>query len=139
MSIKAIVKKKGKTRKGRGFSRKELKETGLSLSRALRMGVPVDIRRKTKHEENVEALKPYLTIETEKASRRKKAATPEVTVELAKVKGIGPKLTEKLTKAGVKDANDLAASSPEKIAKTIGVSEKRASTLIENARSLLKR
>lgn len=41
-------------------------------------------------------------------------------------------------KAGIKDVNELAASSPEKIAKTIGVSEERASIFIENARSLLK-
>jgi predicted flap endonuclease-1-like 5' DNA nuclease len=40
-----------------------------------------------------------------------------VTVDLIKTKRIGPKLSEKLIKAGIKDVNQLAASKPENIAK----------------------
>jgi len=143
MTIQAIVKRKRKSRRGKGFSRGELKEKGLSFKQALKMGIPIDIRRSTKHDENVETLKTYLSIDTTKTypegrKQKAEATTPEATLDLAKVKGIGQKLSEKLMKAGIKDVNELAASSPEKIAKTIGVSEERASIFIENARSLLK-
>jgi len=61
MSVQAIVKKKsGKTRSGKGFSREELKEAGIDLKTALRLQIPVDMRRKTKWAENVEALRDFL-------------------------------------------------------------------------------
>jgi large subunit ribosomal protein L13e len=52
--------KAGKQRYGKGFSREELKRAGLSLKEALRFGIPVDSRRKTVHEENVEVAKTFL-------------------------------------------------------------------------------
>jgi ribosomal protein L13E len=141
MSIQAIVKRKRNSRRGKGFSRGELKETGLSLKQALKMGIPIDVRRSTKQEENVKTLKTHLSLTHPKVKKRKakaRATAPKVILDLTKVKGIGPKLSEKLIKAGVKSVNRLAASNPERIAKAIGVSEERASTLIKNARSLLK-
>lgn len=56
--IFAIVKtREGKIRKGRGFSIEELKEVNLSVKEALKHGIPVDLRRSTKYEENVQKLK----------------------------------------------------------------------------------
>jgi len=55
-----VYKKGGKQRFGKGFSREELNKVGLSLKEALGFGVPVDSRRKTVHEENVEAVKAFL-------------------------------------------------------------------------------
>ena len=55
-----VAKKFGRTRKGRGFSRDELREVELDFSQALRLRLPVDCRRKTRHEENVKALKLFL-------------------------------------------------------------------------------
>jgi ribosomal protein L13E len=61
MSVKAIVKKKtGKTRNGKGFSRDELREAGIDFQKALRLHLQIDQRRKTKHTENVKALKRLL-------------------------------------------------------------------------------
>ena len=61
MSVRAVVKKKGgKTRSGRGFSRDELREAGIDFQQALRLRLPIDQRRKTKHTENVKALKRFL-------------------------------------------------------------------------------
>lgn len=133
MKGQAIVKKKRKTRKGRGFSRNELKEVGLSIRQALRLQIQIDPRRTTKHEENLIALKAYLDMSAMKTQ------TPKTDIVLTKVKGVGPKLSEKLTKAGIVDAIQLAASSPETITKAMGVSKKRASTLIDRARSLLEK
>lgn len=60
MMVQAVVQRKRRLRKGRGFSRKELKEVGLNPKSALRLGIPIDKRRKTKHEENVKLLEQYL-------------------------------------------------------------------------------
>ncbi len=55
-----VYRKRRRVRLGRGFSRDELREVGLSLKEARRYGIPVDPRRRTKHEENVEALRQHL-------------------------------------------------------------------------------
>jgi len=65
-----VIKKGGKQRYGKGFSREELKRAGLSLKEALRIGIPVDSRRKTAHEENVEIIKTFL--ESKKAKSKSK-------------------------------------------------------------------
>ena len=61
MKITAIVfKKDGKPKEGRGFSTEKLKKTELDIKKALKLGIPVDLKRRTFHEENVEALKEHL-------------------------------------------------------------------------------
>jgi len=61
MKIQSAVQKKGdRTKGGRGFSRGELKEAGVDPKHALKLGIPIDPRRKTKHEENVKMLKKHL-------------------------------------------------------------------------------
>ena len=67
MEIQAVVWKKTKERKAKGFSRAELKEIGLSLGDALKLGIPIDSRRRTKHEENVKVLKKNLKQDKKKA------------------------------------------------------------------------
>ena len=60
-TIKPIVfKKGGKQRYGKGFSREELKKAGLSLKEALKLGIPVDSRRRTVHEGNINVVKGFL-------------------------------------------------------------------------------
>jgi len=61
MSVQAVVKKKSeRTRSGRGFSRDELKEVRIEFQSAPKLRIPIDLRRKTKHAENVKALKKLL-------------------------------------------------------------------------------
>ena len=61
MKIQPIVQKKnGRMREGKGFSRGELREVGIDFKQALRLKIPIDLRRKTKHEENVKILKRHL-------------------------------------------------------------------------------
>ncbi len=52
--------KKPRLRRGRGFSKGELEAVGLDFKRALKMGIPIDKRRKTVHEWNIETLKKWL-------------------------------------------------------------------------------
>ena len=48
-------------RKGRGFSRSELKDSGLNnIKTARKNGIPVDMLRNTKNPENIEQLKPIV-------------------------------------------------------------------------------
>jgi len=148
MAIQAVVRRGRKSRGGKGFSRGELKQAGLSFRQALKLEIPADIRRSTEHEENVTALKTYLSGELKESPPQDAAETTnlreermrerEAVVDITEVEGIGPKLSEKLAEAGIKNANELASSSPKEIAEAIGSSEERASNLIEEARSLLK-
>lgn len=76
--IKPIVfKKGGKQRYGKGFSREELKKAGLSLKDALKLRVPIDSRRRTLHEENINAIKQFLgnkkTLSKPKKRRKSKS------------------------------------------------------------------
>jgi len=130
MTIQAVVKRKRKARKGKGFSREELREVGLSLGEALKQKIPIDTRRSTKHEENVEMLKTAL---------EPIASVKEVRIlELTEVEGIGLKTAKKLKEAGIENVNALATSSPQRVAEVLGSSETRAARFIEDARSLLK-
>ena len=47
-------------REGRGFSIPEIREVGLSIKEAQLLGIPVDKRRRSKWEWNIEALRKYL-------------------------------------------------------------------------------
>jgi ribosomal protein L13E len=65
-----VFRKHGKQRYGKGFSREELKKAGLCMKDGLRFKISVDAKRKTAHEENVEAVKTLL-------QDKKAAAKPE--------------------------------------------------------------
>ena len=60
MEVQPVVYRKNRIRKGKGFSRGELKEVNLDLGGALRLGIPRDPRRRSKHQENIELMTRYL-------------------------------------------------------------------------------
>lgn len=58
--LKALVYTSGRKKRirtGRGFSRKEISEGGLTLSEARRLSIYIDVRRSSSWPENVEKLK----------------------------------------------------------------------------------
>jgi large subunit ribosomal protein L13e len=55
-----VLKRAGKQRFGRGFSRNEIKKAGTDRKEALKLGIPLDSKRRTVHEENVETIKTFL-------------------------------------------------------------------------------
>jgi large subunit ribosomal protein L13e len=63
-----ILKPNEKKRMGKGFSREELKKAGINLQEARIIELPIDYRRRTAHDENVEAIKTYAS--DEKAKRK---------------------------------------------------------------------
>ena len=64
-----VFKKGGKQRLGKGFSIGELKKAGLNVKQVLKLGIFVDYRRRTLHEENVKVLEEFLA--AKKASEPK--------------------------------------------------------------------
>ena len=127
MEVYAVVHRHRKSRKGKGFSRGELKEVGLSVKQALKLGIQIDPRRSTKHGENVKTLKTYLSEEE---------LTPGAIVGLNEVKGIGQRRLEQLNAIGVDSVKKLAESDPKELAKKLEVSKKTSSKWIENAKNI---
>mgnify|MGYP001268946610 CR=1 FL=1 len=54
-----ITKQNGKQKPGKGFSPNELKQAGVTKQQAKQIGLPIDIKRKSTHEENVETIKAH--------------------------------------------------------------------------------
>jgi len=75
--IEPVVTSGDRARDGKGFSAEELKAAETTPGEAVKLGVPYDPRRRTSHEENVEALREYL----------KEAKAAEVKVESPKQAG----------------------------------------------------
>jgi ribosomal protein L13E len=58
--IKPVVTmQKGKKRAGKGFSPDEIKQAGLNLADARKLKIPIDFKRKTAHEENINCIKTH--------------------------------------------------------------------------------
>ncbi|MGD6933889.1 MAG: ribosomal protein L13e [Candidatus Bathyarchaeia archaeon] len=62
-----IQRPNGKTKNGKGFSPDELAKAGVSPFQAKQLGMPVDFRRKSVHESNIEALKAHAAAKTPEA------------------------------------------------------------------------
>jgi len=66
----AVVHGRKGSRLGKGFSRQELQKAGLTPSQAVKLGIRIDIRRKTVHDGNIETAK--LMIEERKRIKKPK-------------------------------------------------------------------
>lgn len=72
-----VIRKRGKKRRGRGFSREELRKFGISQKQALKLQLPIDLRRRSIYERNVDLLKQQIKekeVKHRKAKSKKKAS-----------------------------------------------------------------
>ena len=67
-----VFKSVDRQRFGKGFSQEELKKAGISLSEAVKLKIPVDPRRRTAHEENIQAVKAVLEAKKTEAKPKRK-------------------------------------------------------------------
>lgn len=70
-----ITKQNGKHSVGKGFSPNELKESGVNKQQARQIGLPVDVKRKSTHKENVDCIKAH----AQKAQATAKPKKPKPT------------------------------------------------------------
>ena len=74
--VKSPIRNTYLIRKGRCFSKSELKELGINNIRiARKSGIPVDVFRKTKIPENIEQLKPIVKeiLDSRKTAEKKES------------------------------------------------------------------
>jgi large subunit ribosomal protein L13e len=78
--IKAIItKQNGKPSQSRGFSLSELKSAGLNKQDAKKIGIPLDVKRKSSHDQNIATLKAHAQDAKAKAEAKPKAPAPTET------------------------------------------------------------
>lgn len=156
--LRPKVKSRKGLREGNGFSLTELKEAGLTVAQAKRLGVRVDERRRSLHAFNVQALRELQKAPLEEKPKpvRAKAAAPQkkaeapkraaaapkekavaASIPLTEVKGIGEKRAESLAVAGIKDARDLVAVDLEPLAKRAKIPFKTLQKYQEEAKKLI--
>ncbi|MEM2875782.1 MAG: helix-hairpin-helix domain-containing protein [Candidatus Bathyarchaeia archaeon] len=86
-------------------------------------------------------VKEVVTNEVSIQEAPKEEIKPEVAapvqLELTRVRGIGPKWSEKLKAVGIDDVRELAKCDPKNLAENVGVSEKITSRWVKNANELL--
>jgi len=129
----------GRPKRGRGFSSEETAQAGLTIEEARRMGLIVDIRRKTIHPENVDALKQYMkdleelvAALAEEAEPVKAKATAAVD-DLASLRAVKESEVPLLVKAGIKSFEDLAYCDISKVANKTGIDEDRITAMVKAA------
>ena len=72
-----MTKRNGRKSTSRGFSLTELKKAGLTKQDAKKMGIPLDVKRKSAHDENVETLKAHAEKAKAKAKPKAKPKEPK--------------------------------------------------------------
>jgi len=125
-------------RKGRGFSVNEVAQAELTVKAARSMGLIVDLRRKTSHENNIEALKQYMKDNVSTSPARPTRVAPIVETEagiseLTTLRSVRKADAEKLAKAGIRSLSDLAYCEIAKVAKKTGIEEDRLALMVKAA------
>lgn len=125
-------------RPGRGFSLGEINEAGLALKTARAMGLIVDMRRETSHEDNIEALKQYMKAAGERALARPAGPAPlvdtdAVITELTSIRAVKKADAAKLVDAGIRSLSDLAYCEIGKVSKKTGIEKERLTAIVRAA------
>lgn len=98
-------------RTGRGFSKKEINEAGLTFHKVRMLRLPIDKRRRTVHPGNVQLLRRHCTV-----------------IPLTDIKGIGVEIALEMKEIGIISVQDLlywdAAVLSEKIRPSVKILKK---------------
>jgi len=131
--------KDAKPRRGRGFSREETSQAGLTIDNARKMGLIVDLRRKTVYPENIKALKQYTKdLEEIIAALAKEevvvaSKADDAVAELSSLRAVKASEAPLLADAGIKSFSDLAYCDIPKVAKKTGIDEERITAMVKAA------
>ncbi len=127
----------GRDRRGRGFSRHEIEEAGLAIDEARRMGLIVDVRRKTSYDENIEVIKQYINDLEEFAAEVSSATSTidadAVIAELSSLRAVKKSEAQLLFDAGIRSLEDLAYCDISKTANKTGIDEERLTAMVKAA------
>lgn len=143
----------GQKRRGRGFTKQELQDAGITPADARWMAIPIDNRRSTSYPENVAILKEYM----KRISKLTKAAKPkpkpkvtpvkekppkpvpvEVETDLTELSGITKKLAETLVTADVTSIRALASITARRLTRITGLKRERVDKIIDTAKRHLR-
>ena len=131
--------KTAKPRRGRGFSREETSQAGLTIDDARKMGLIVDLRRKSVYPENIEALKQYMKdleeiIDALAKEDKVVVSKPDGAIaELSALRAVKVSEAPLLVDAGIKSISDLAYCDIPKVAKKTGIDEDRVTAMVKAA------
>jgi len=135
--------KNARPRRGRGFSKDEIEQAGLNIEDARKMGLMVDLRRRTVYPENIEALKQYMKDLEELIVALAEEETPTKTsvevipsdaiAELSSLRAVKKEEAELLIAAGITSISDLAYCEIDKVSKKTGIDEERITTMVKAA------
>ena len=76
--IKVVITKHNKKQSiGKGFSPTELEKAGVNKQQARQIGLPVDVKRKSAHNENIAAIKAHAQKSKAEAAAKPKPQKPE--------------------------------------------------------------
>ena len=76
--IKVVITKHNKKQSlGKGFSPTELEKAGVNKQQAKQIGLPVDVKRKSAHDENITAIKECMEKAKAQAVKEPKLQKPE--------------------------------------------------------------
>ena len=128
-------------RRGRGFSIEETVQSGLTVDDARKMGLLVDMRRRTAYPENIEALKQYQkdleefikALAEEEESAAAAASAKKSVDDLSKLKSVTTEEAKLLTSAGIETISDLAYCDITKVAAKTGITEERITEMVKIA------
>ncbi|MGY5853985.1 MAG: ribosomal protein L13e [Candidatus Thorarchaeota archaeon] len=125
-------------REGRGFSRDEIAKAGLTVRETRDMGLIVDLRRKTSHQENIDALSQYIKdIKTVAKAVKAEAAPSSAKLEaisvLSSLRAVSKANAQKLVDAGIKTIEDLAYCEITKVIAKTGIDEDALTTMVKAA------
>ena len=124
---------------GRGFSIDEAKQAGLTIAEARRMGLIVDLRRKTAHQENIDALKQYakdvkkIAASVSKPKPKPVKGLDKAIDELSTLRAVKKVEAKQLAEIGIMNMSDLAFCEITKVAKKTGIDEDRVTAMVKAA------